>query len=278
MKANKSVEMALVNILNGIYKEIHSIESSLGIRGEEGDFRPRIEYFHDAVRMLTSNDLRNKRLSVEFLAYDVSMLRYIQNNPLAKAKGGKLNLSPGTALITEAEAEYATGNMREAKAQLSEHYKSYSVLFVALFADPADRDYQSKVNNCNEQVENIAAVQRAAKEAGKNPQSAIDMEEIILEHMDDPALAQKILTSLGGNRKKVIMAEAMQKLSEMMKTADKQIKAVEQAHFTYATSRLAIYENAREVVRKMAMSGMNIVGNFVETAVIEANRGGGRGM
>lgn len=277
MKANKSVEMALVNILNGIYKEIHSIESALGIRGEEGDFRPRIEYFHDAVRALTSGDMRNKRLSVEFLSYDVAMLRYIQNNPLTKSKGKKLDLSPRTALVTEAEAEYASGDRREVRAQLSELYKSYSVLFVALFADPADRDYQSKVNTCNEEVENIAAVERAAKAAGKNQQSAIDMEDI-LQELDDPALIQKILAAMGGNRKKVIMAEALQKLSAMIKAADKQIKTVEQAHFTYATSQLAIYENARDVVKKMAVSGMNIVGNFVEAAVYEANKGGSRGM
>jgi hypothetical protein len=63
----------------------------------------------------------------------------------------------------------------------------------------------------------------------------------------------------------------------MIKTTDKQIKTIEQAHFSFATGQLAIYENAREVVKKMAVSGMNIVGNFVESAV-QAARSGGRGM
>lgn len=63
----------------------------------------------------------------------------------------------------------------------------------------------------------------------------------------------------------------------MMKAADKQIKTVEQAHFAFATAQLAIYENAKEVVKKMAVNGLNIVGNFVENAVREATRGAGRG-
>lgn len=277
MKADRSTQLALINILNGIYSEIHNIEEQLQIRIDESDFRPRIEYFHDAVRALTTGGMGNKRLTVEYLSYDVAMLRYIQANPLARSKGGKLNLSPGTALMTGNEPEYSTGRNSNVKVQLSELYKNYSVLFVALLAEPADRDYQSKVETCNEEVENIAYVQKATKAAARNESSEINIEDILQQYMDDPVLARKIFALLG-NRKKVIAGEALKKLSEMMKTSDKQLKATEQAHFTFTTSQLAIYENARDVVKKMAVGGMNIVGNFVQAAVNEASRGGGRGM
>lgn len=277
MKADRSTQLALINILNGIYSEIHSIEEQLQIRIDESDFRPRIEYFHDAVRALTTGSIGSKRLSVEFLSYDVAMLRYIQANPLARPKGSKLNLSPGTALITGNEPEYITGRNSTVKAQLIDLYKNYSVLFVALLSEPADHDYYSKVESCNEEVENIAVIQKAAKAAARNESSEVNIEDILHQYMDDPNLARKILAQIGGNAKKAKAGDALKKLSEMMKAADKKIKDVEQAHFTYRTSQLAIYENARDVVRKMAVSGMNIVGNFVESAVQEA-KGTGRGM
>lgn len=273
MKSNKAAEQALVTILNGIYGEIYQIEEKSAIRLNEGDYRPRIEYFHDAVRALTGGDLLSKRLTVEFIAYDVSMLRFIQANPLVRSKGTKLNLSPGTALITGNEPEFAIGKSTTVKGQLMELYKNYSVLFVALLSGPADRDYQTKINDCNEEVETIASIEAEVKAAG----SSVNIEELVQTYIDDPVLAQKILAAMGGSRKKMQANDALKKLSDMIKTADKQLKATEQAHFTFATSQLAIYENARDVVKKMAVSGMNIVGNFVENAVQEA-RSSGRGM
>ncbi len=274
MKANKAAQQALITLLNGIYNEIRPIEEKLSLRLDGSDFRPRIEYFHDAVRALTSGAKAEQRLSVEFLAYDVAMLRSIQANPLLVPKETR-KLSPGTDMVagTAFEGHAGTG---EIKSRLSELYKNYSVLFVALLSEKADHDYESKVNECNDEVKGLAAVEREAKKAmGKS--SGIDIETIIYENMDDPALIQKFLNQFGNKRKGILADEAVKKLSDMMKSADKRIKKAEEAHFTFVTGQLAIYEMAKDVVKKMAMSGLNIVGSFVESAVREATRGGGRG-
>ncbi|MFO0109587.1 MAG: hypothetical protein ACK52W_03515, partial [Alphaproteobacteria bacterium] len=76
---------AILTLMQGKYEHILPIEAEWGIRFEEGDMRPRIEHFHDAVRALTSGaDIFDKasRLSVEHLAYDLSQLRQIQSRPV----------------------------------------------------------------------------------------------------------------------------------------------------------------------------------------------------
>ena len=51
------------------------------------------------------------------------------------------------------------------------------------------------------------------------------------------------------------------------------------AHMTYATGQLAIYENSRDTIKKMAVKGFNIVGDFVADAGEEevGTRHDGRG-
>lgn len=276
MKADNAAKQALINILNGIYSEIHSIESNQGIRASENDYRPRIEYFHDAVRVLTSGVTTDRRLSVEFLAYDISMLRHIQANPISR-KGDKLNLSPSTALVRSGHAENQATTPAQARARLSELYRNYAVLFAALFAEPADQDYQAKVNEGNYEVETIAELERAAKQAAKKQGAEVDVENFVEQNMGDPELIRKVLTALASKKKKMLASDMAKHTGNMIKQADTKIKEAEKAHFTYVTSQLAVYENAKDVVKKMAVSGMNIVGAFVENAISDIARGGGRG-
>ncbi|HEU5046622.1 MAG TPA: hypothetical protein VFT64_02140 [Rickettsiales bacterium] len=276
MKADKAAKQALINILNGIYSEIHTIESNLGIRASENDYRPRIEYFHDAVRVLTSGVSLDKRLSVEFLAYDISMLRHIQANPVPR-KNDKMNLSPGTAVVKSGYADDYAATPAQARGRLSELYKNYAVLFAALFAEQADRDYQSKVNEGNYEVETIAELEHAAKQAAKKQGAEVDLATFVEQNMGDPDLMKKMLAALGNKKKKMLASDLVKHTAHMIKEADNKIKEADKAHFTYVTSQLAVYENAKDVVKKMAVSGMNIVGQFVENAMSDIARGGGRG-
>jgi hypothetical protein len=275
MKANKAGEQALITILNGLYEEIHAIERKFAIRMDEGDFRPRIEYFHDAIRALTSGQTGVKRLSIEFLSYDIAMLRHIQANPLRHTKGAKADLSPGTGLIAANAPHHDPAKTPlSVKSQLADMYKSYSVLFAALLSGQADNDYQARIAECNEEVENIAALERDAKKTAQKNDVEIDIEALIHQHVDDPDMARKVFAAAGAKKKKMQASEAARTLSEMIKNVDRQINAVEQAHFTFATNQLAVYEMARDVVKKMAVGGLNIAGDFVENAVREATRGG----
>ena len=268
----KTAAQALIPILNGIYSEIREIEAFIGIQVDTNDMRPRIEYFHDAIRTFTNGILGSKRLSVEFLAYDIAMLRHIQSNPLARSKGTRDNLSPNTNLAVVGDASNRT-NFTNFRLQLTDLYKNYSVLFVALLSEVADRNYKTRVDEHNNDVENIAVLEHSAKATLKQRDSEINIEELINQYIDEPELAQKILAAFAG-KKKTKASVALQKLSEMTKNADKQIKTIEEAHLKYTTNQLGVYEDAKNVVKKMAINGMNIVGDFVENAVRTANKGG----
>src|SRR6202012_5632366 len=86
MAFDGSEQAAIIELMHGKYGQLLAIESEWGIRLHEGDWRPRIEHFHDAVRALTSGSddmyAKNSRLSVENLAYDLGQLRHIQEKPI----------------------------------------------------------------------------------------------------------------------------------------------------------------------------------------------------
>ena len=67
MTFNHSQQQAIIELMTGKYAQILPIEQEWGIRLHEGDMRPRIEHFHDAVRALTSGEAniyeKNSRLS-----------------------------------------------------------------------------------------------------------------------------------------------------------------------------------------------------------------------
>src|SRR5690606_15911414 len=90
MKLSPAEQDSLIQLLTRIYLDIVAVETEFKLMTGEGDFRPRIEYFHDAVRAFSSQDPAHMqpggRLSVELLAYDVSCLRFLASMPLAPFK------------------------------------------------------------------------------------------------------------------------------------------------------------------------------------------------
>jgi hypothetical protein len=277
MKATQAEEQALIALLNRIYGDIRTIELEWRILVDANDYRPRIEYFHDAIRMLTSGQHRSPsgkgRLSVEFLAYDISMLRHIQANPLVKSK--TKGQSPKTQVQKDPMLHAAHIPIDSGvKLKLADLYKNYAVLFAALLADTADRNYQSRVGEHNEEVEGLAQVTQAA--LAMKSDTPIDIENLIDMHIDDLTLMSKILFRLrsGKSRRSLPPKEAAKHLKDAIAEVDKEIKSIEKAHFTYVTAQLAVYEGARDVVKGMAVKGLNIVGGFVENAVRDAMRGG----
>ncbi|MEI7668529.1 MAG: hypothetical protein WCJ33_00400 [Pseudomonadota bacterium] len=269
MKARKTEQDALIRIINGIYSEIFPIEENLSIRVSENDFRARIEYFHDAVRLLSSAVTEAQRLSVEFLGYDAELLRHITANPIARKTPTSSNLSPSTALQLNNKAESYGNSRASQKAALSDNYRKYSVLYVALFAENAENDYKEKTEQCNNEVEEIAGMVNAIK--GKDTQ--IKPEELISQYIDDDKLAEKLNKLFAGKGKKIAAKEAVAKFQVAMKESDAKLKTVEKAHFSYTTNQLAIYESAVDIVKKMASGGLNIAGVFVENAVRDSSRG-----
>lgn len=155
-----SKEQALLRAIHPIYQRIGELEGELEISGPMGDPRPRIEYFHDAVRAYSSGrkDAHEPggRLSIEKLNYDLAMLRYIESRPLEKPQmptqhhGGKK-----IALRDSASHEH--------KQALSEWYKHYALLFAALLSPAADKDHKTRTGKLNDGVEDLAALLADAK-------------------------------------------------------------------------------------------------------------------
>jgi hypothetical protein len=271
MKASTQQKQALVGVMTRIYEEIRVVEARYGLTVGERDVRPRIEYFHDAIRQYTQANThgfeRTGRLSVESLAYDIAMLRQIQANPVSRVALPTQHLS-GKDLVVAGQAEpFRTKVDGNDRYQLMDWYKNYCVLFVALLAEAADRNYSNRISENNAQVEDLASVLNSVNANIHKHGPEVDVAHL-LNHIGDPEIKAKLAQMLGGRAKGKASVQAM---DAMIKAIDKENAKIEKAHFTYVTSQLAVYENAKDVVKKMASSGMNVVGDFMAAAMAEAN-------
>jgi hypothetical protein len=276
-------QAAIIELMHGKYSQILALESEWGIRLHEGDMRPRIEHFHDAVRALTSGSAspyeKNSRLSVENLAYDLAALRQVPQRPVGHINRAT-EKSLSTALVKKSEAGASIPKMppQGVRAELTALYRDYTVFFAALFAEAADRNYQSRVDAIDESVADIGLIEEVLQQliSGKmNTQQA--MREMMHVERDDlreriqAMLAQKKLSA----REK---QEALAMLSQIEKNLDKEKKQVEQSHLSYATGQLAVYEDSKEIVKRMAGAGLNLAGKFLNNAMQAAQKGKGRGV
>ena len=76
--------------------------------------------------------------------------------------------------------------------------------------------------------------------------------------------------------KKDNLTKLMQFLKGHAKDKDKEIAAIEEAHMNYVMSQLGVFEGSKELLKKMAAQGMNLVGKFVENAIADSKREMGR--
>ncbi len=276
-------QVAIVELMSGKYAQILPIETEWHIRLHEGDMRPRIEHFHDAVRALTSGEAdiyaKNSRLSVEHLAYDIGQLRIIQDKPVGRINRAT-EKSAGSALVKKGEAGASQLKLppQSVRSEIVALYRDYTVFFAALFAQIADRNYQSRVDVIDGAVEDLALLEQVIQQlaAGKIT-NAQAMEEIMHVERDD--LRERLQETLS---RKTVSAAEKQKIFETLgliqSNLDKEKKHIETAHLHYATGQLAVYEEAKETIKRLNQMGMNLAGKFVENAMQQsAGKGKGRG-
>lgn len=279
MKPSSQEQTTLIQLLDRIYGQIRAIEVAYLIFGQEGDFRPRIEYYHDAVRALGSPEDdglgKHSRLSAERLAYDVAMLRHIQAKPMTAGRGQQ-NYSTSTALAKVDHAAVASEPTREERSELKQRYKDYTVMFVALLAEKADRNAQTRTEDANVVVTDCAMLKNMLT---KLQRGEIGQAEVLaaVEHLEHDELRKALRTLLTmGRLKGSDLATAATKLQDAGKAADEEIKKIDQAMMSFATAQLAVYEDAKETLKSLASQGLNIAGKFVENAMRQA-QGQGRG-
>lgn len=283
VKLSPRDQQGIVGVLTRIYEEIRQIEIQFGVIVGDGDMRPRVEYFQDAIRAFSMGNLQDHdpggRLSVEFLAYDVAQLRYLVGNPMALIRTAPKAHSPHAHVIPEAAKKRAlaphTPPERQMREHLSELYQHYAVLFAGLLKPFADRNHQSRSEEHDQEVEMVHALLDRVTDvaAGKEPR---DLDALIAA-VTDPALRQALTAARHAKQARAAKAANMQKLLKDAKSrADREIAGLEAAHMAYVMAQLGIYEDGRDVVKKLAARGMNLAGNFVEASLAEAKRDLGR--
>lgn len=274
----------MVALLTRIYTDLYDIETEYRLMVGDADFRPRIEHFHDAIRAFSSQDPAHQepggRLSVELLAYDLSALRYLQTMPLATLSPHGSMLSPSTTPVAVREGDLmvrAKRPSRQVRERICELYQHYAVLYAALLKPLADRDYLERVEDMNQDVKDIHQLVKAveALSAGKG-----SVEKVLsaINHLENESLRYELAQFMqqGKHKKK----ENLQKLAAFLKTQvgaiDKQIASVDAAHMNYVMAQFSIFEGSRDMLKKLAAQGMNLVGKFVEKAMAESRRDLGR--
>jgi hypothetical protein len=241
--------LKLARMLGRIAEEIRPTEVRLDLRGEK-DARPRIDGFQDAVRAFeTGHDM--KRLTLELLSYDVQMLRYLCAHPLAPALTIK-NSPPSAELQRYRDA-----------------YRHYAVLFAALFAETADAEHQDRMQTEEEAQAILTALEEAALKATRQGEAMVDVEALARQYgLDDPRLTPLLArlrrAALTGSK---MTAQTLAECKAMKKTLAREAERDELAHRAYALAQLALYENAPDVVKKLASPGVNLMGSHIEDAV-----------
>ncbi len=271
---------AVLPVIDGMYQRIREIEAEHNIMGINGDYRPRIEYYHDAIRALTSGDRaedKNSRLSVERLAYDVAMLRHIIAKPLHAGRG-EHHFSPHTDVVVQKNGG-VEDTSRQIRSKLADLYRDYTVMFVSLLAEKADRNSNSRIEEADIVAQDCAMLQEALKqfETGKTDINALLAAVDHIEH-DELRRALKTLIQQRGIKRHET-ANVQQKLNETSKNLQAENAQLQKAAMQFATGRLAVYEDARETVKNLSLSGLNVAGKFVEQAMQQSQgRGQGRGQ
>ncbi len=268
---------ALLTLMDRQYREIREIEVEHRIFGAEGDYRPRIEHFQDAVRVLSSGETdlysEGSRLSVERLAYDVAILRQINAKPLLAGRGEQ-HLSPVTGLASPTDAAQEARPDRQTRNALAELYKDYTVLFVAVFAEKAEMNASARIEELNALVEDCVELQDMLQKVAAG---AMSLEELFAQvnHLEHDQLRRAILQIL--RRRKVQATElrsAIDTIGQAMGQFDQQIAQIDDAGMRYSGAQLAIYEDAKGTVQRLAAQGLNVAGKFVENAMHRAQASG----
>ncbi|MFO0389126.1 MAG: hypothetical protein ACK502_05340 [Alphaproteobacteria bacterium] len=279
MKLSQAEQDQLTSLLTRLYQELCEIETQHELLAGEGDFRPRIDYFHDAIRAFFLHDAAaledGGRLNVENLAYDLSCLRYLQEKPLSSFKPQGQSHSPKTDLVEISQLPTAKQPRpdRATRERISELYQHYAVLFAALLKPVADKDFLQRTDELNHDVKEINNV--ISQIQGNKGMAAINE---AVQHVEDPQLRGELMAFIqhGGLKQKEQINKLIQYLKNQKTKRDTAIKHIDKAHMQYATTQLAVYEESKDLIKNLASKGMNLVGKFVESSISQTRREMGR--
>lgn len=272
MQSRSSSKDALLPLLGELYDRIYTAEIEIGLWAGQNDHRPRIERFHDAVRAYTSGVSPYdpaSRLAIEQLAWDISMLKSIQSSPLMPIPNSqKQSANTGLAVRTP-NALGETGNPRMAaralKGQLADDYKNYGVMFSALLAETADMNHNSRMEEKDAMVEELANLR--SNISGK----ITDLHNLAGSNIYDPQILSEVQSMLP--KDSIASEQARAALNNAMSQIDTEQQKLEKSHITWLSNQNAMYQQGKEVVQQLMRNGLNLAGRFLEESMA---RGGGQ--
>lgn len=268
-------QQAIIGLLTEIYLELAGVEQRFKLIAGKGDMRPRIDYFHDAIRAFTDGGQYHPRLSVENLSYDMRCLRYIEKMPLSSFRADEDNSSPTQEVMNmEGNLISTIDNAdRPTRARISELYQHYAIMFSALLKPTADRDFKERTSILNNEASDVSQI--IGEFEGK-----ADVKNItkLAQKVEQKEL--RIIVATFIQQKKHKNSEDVKKLlghlKKYVKQQDAKIKAIDKAHMEFATSQLAVFEESKDILKNLAEKGTNLVGKFVEASVADTKRQMGR--
>jgi len=278
MKISSTDQESIVALMTRIYHDIFAIEEEFQLLVGVDDFRPRIDYFHDAIRAFTSGN-PPERLTIELLAYDLECLRYIESMPLAPFRAGGEMLSSGADMVVVKEGLTVKGKRpdRVTRERIAELYQHYAVLFAALLKPIASRDAEERTAAIDQEVIDINAIIAYLEKLMKD-QTTIAAFATAVQHLEEDGLRQLLAAFI--QHEKYKKKDDIKKMIAFLKkyNADKDEKrsGIDDALHRYALAQLAVFEESKDLLKKMAAQGVNVVGKFVQDAIKEAKRQMGR--
>jgi hypothetical protein len=163
------------------------------------------------------------------------------------------------------------------RERICELYQHYSVLFAALLKPIADRDYLDRVDDLDQDVKDLHGL-IAQLEAVVGGKGSLEKVMAAIQHLEEEGLRHELLQFMQAQKYK--KKDNVQRLATFLKEhvarKDKEIAGIDAAHMNYALAQLGIFEGSRDMLKKMAAGGMNLVGKFVENAMAESRKDLGR--
>lgn len=278
-----TTDTQLIRHLSEEYGHILALEQALGLKMSNEDQRPRIDYFHDALRALTNHELpqdwRTQRLCLEWLAYDAGAIRYLEQQPLSDLNPRHANYSPHLDVLVKSVQEMVESReaTREDIRALKHHYLRYGVMFVALFKPFADRDYLERVEEMDVQVTHINTVISELEKLGQGGGSKAAVTQAA-QHTGRAEVVQLIaeLFKRKGYKVPEYLEKALVILRYLLDQADRNIRTLESAHLNYASAQLGLVEIGKPIVKELRSQGIQLAGEHTEQALGQQDTG--RGM
>jgi hypothetical protein len=272
-------QQALLSLIHGKYAQIRDIETQYQIFGHEGDYRPRIEYYHDALRALGSGTddglTKHSRLSAEHLAYDIEMLRLISARPTTAGRGEQ-HYSVSDALVPTGMHGEEFRPDRQAKQDLGKHYKDYTVYFSAIMVDYMEDNIKARKEESDILIQDCHNLEGLLTQLANGIIDAATMVKAA-NQLEHDGLRRKILTMLSqGTPSKKDLMGAVGFVQNARHQIKEEMTALDQAGMRFASSQLMVYEQARDMVKSMASQGMNIAGKHTAQTVDSSKGRGGR--